>query len=258
MEECLIEPIRELEAMKKYPPKLFYRGKTELLKRSKISIVGSRDPIPYAQQETYKLASALAKGGLCIVSGGAMGIDAAAHRGAGSANTIAVLPSGIDIYYPSINKALLTSIANEGLLLSQFDPGAKASIWSFVQRNEVVVALGEVLIVTQADKESGSMRSVEFALEMGKKIYVLPHRTGESEGTNALLAQGKAEAIYDINRFVEDMTKTAFRRETDDPFLLFCADSPTYEEAVLRFPDRVFEAELSGSIEVRNGRVSLV
>jgi DNA processing protein len=258
MDECLIEPIRELDAMKKYPPNIYYRGKTELLKRSKVSIVGSRDPIPYAQQETYKLASALAKGGLCIVSGGAMGIDAAAHRGAGSGNTIAVLPSGIDIYYPSINKTLLASIASEGLILSQFDIGFKATMWSFVQRNELVVALGEVLIVAQADIDSGSMRSVEFALEMGKKIYVLPHRIGESEGTNVLLAEGKAEAIYDINRFVEEMSKTTLRWETNDPFILFCADSPTYEEAVSKFPDRVFEAELNGSIEVRNGRVSLV
>jgi DNA processing protein len=255
MAEQIRETIRELEATKKYPENLYYHGNIDLLTRQKISIIGSRKPNQYTQQMTHRLASELSRVGVCIISGGAMGVDAIAHRGAGAESTIAVLPCGIDLRYPALNKSLLESIEKNGLTISQFEPGFQATNWSFVVRNEVVVALGEMLIVTQADVESGSMRSVEFALEMGKKIYVLPHRIGESEGTNALLAEGKAEAIYDIDRFIEQVSKSSIRREITDPFLVFCFDSPTYEEAVSRFPDRVFEAEFKGSIEVRNGRV---
>ncbi|WP_300366910.1 DNA-processing protein DprA, partial [Hydrogenimonas sp.] len=144
----------------------------------------------------------------------------------------------------------------EGLVLSQFEPDFRATPWSFVVRNEVVVALGEVLVVAQADRESGTMRSVEFAKAMGKKIFVLPHRLGESEGTNDLLKEGAAEAIYDIETFA-DMFGSG-EGEKDDEFLAFCRTSPSYEEAANRFGERLFEAELEGIIEIRDGRVTLL
>jgi DNA processing protein len=187
-----------------------------------------------------------------------MCVDAIAHRGAGNDSTIAVLPCGIDLRYPAVNKSLLENIENSGLTISQFDPGFHATNWSFVVRNEVVVALGDVLIVTQADIDSGSIRSVEFALEMRKKIYVLPHRIGESEGTNRLLADGKAEAIYDIDTFVGKFGMVNSEIDKRDPFILFCATRPTYEEAVVKFGDRVFEAELNGRIVIKNGSIELV
>ncbi|MGE4471984.1 MAG: DNA-processing protein DprA, partial [Sulfuricurvum sp.] len=225
--------------------------------RRKVSIIGSRKPYQYTQQMTHAIAHELSRVGTCIVSGGAMGVDAIAHRGAGSANTIAVLPCGIDLHYPAVNKSLLGSIEAEGLTLSQFEAGFAATNWSFVVRNELVVALGEVLIVTQADEESGSMRSVEYALEMGKKIYVLPHHIGESEGTNRLLAEGKAEAIYDISMFVGRFGKVRSAIDVSDPFLRFCAMRPVYEDAVQKYGEKIFEAELNGVIEVQNGRVVL-
>lgn len=247
----------ELDAMKKYPEKLYYKGNLDLLSRRKVSIIGSRKPNQYAQQMTHRLASELSRVGVCIVSGGAMGVDAIAHRGAGNDSTIAVLPCGIDLRYPVVNKSLLENIENSGLTMSQFDPGFQATNWSFVVRNEVVVALGDVLIVTQADIDSGSMRSVEFALEMGKKIYVLPHRIGESEGTNRLLADGKAEVIYDIDTFVGKFGMVNSEIDKSDPFILFCATRPTYEEAIVKFGDRIFEAELGGIIVVINGILEL-
>ena len=245
--------IKELQSMKKYPSSLYYKGDPELLKRAKISIVGSRRPSQYTVNMTHKIAAAAAKRGVVIVSGAAMGVDAIAHRGAGAKSTIAVLPNGIGVYYPSVNRAMIEEIETDGLVLSQFEPGFKSAPWSFVVRNETVVALGDILIVTQADINSGSMRSVEFAKRMGKKIYVLPHRIGESRGTNELLDEGSAEAIYDVEAFVE-----RFGGETgvlDDPFLDFCRSHPTYEEALGKFKERLFEAELEGRIVVRNGRV---
>ncbi|EQB40090.1 hypothetical protein M947_03450 [Sulfurimonas hongkongensis] len=252
------EKISELEVMKSYPKELFFSGNTTLLTRKKVSIVGSRKPSKYSRVLTHQLASQLSKNGVCIVSGGAMGIDAIAHKAAGEANTISVLPCGINVKYPAINKNLLCDIEKEGLLLSQFKKDFKATPWSFVVRNELVVALGDVLIVAEAQLGSGSMRSVEFALKMGKEIFVLPHRVGESSGTNELLKQDKATAIYDVEEFASRYRDVDEKLEIKrDDFLEFCRSSPTYDEAQKRYPSRVFEAELGGEIVIQNGLVVL-
>jgi DNA processing protein len=255
----LKEKISELSAMKSYPKELFFSGDTSLLKRKKVSIVGSRKPSKYSRDLTHQIASQLSKNGVCVVSGGAMGIDAIAHKAAGEANTISVLPCGIDIKYPAINKNLLCEIERQGLLISQFKKDFKATAWSFVVRNELVVALGDVLVVAEAELSSGSMRSIEFALKMGKEIYVLPHRVGESSGTNELLKQNKATAIYDVKEFASRYIDEDAKQEIKiDDFLEFCKSSPTYDEAQKKYPERVFEAELSGEIVIRNGLVLLI
>ena len=244
--------------MKSYPKQLYYDGDVELLKKTKISIVGSRKPTKYSRSVIQKISSLLAKGNSCIVSGGAIGIDAIAHGSAGAFNTIAVLPCGIDVRYPAVNKNLLNEIQKSGLLLSQFDVGLSAAPWSFVVRNELVVALGEVLVVGEADVGSGTMRSVEFALKMGKKIFVLPQRLGESNGTNQLVKEGKAEVIYDIEEFVSRFCKSSNAQSLgDDDFIEYCKTNPTYDEAMAKFGAKIFEAELSGKIVIDKGRIYL-
>ncbi|MEA3373121.1 MAG: DNA-processing protein DprA [Campylobacterota bacterium] len=249
--------VAELEAMRKYPDTLSYIGNPKLLSRVKVSIVGTRKPTPYTRQFTFDLAQKLSQQGVCIVSGAAMGVDSIAHQGAGADNTIAVMGNGLDIRYPAINRPMIEAIETNGLCISPFEPGFKATQWSFVVRNEIVAALGDVLIVAQADLGSGSLRSVAFAQKMGKPIYVLPQRLDESLGTNALLADAEAEAIYDIDRFVQRWAMTK-HRQTDDPILQFCADGPTYEAAVTRFGDALFEYELEGKIKVVSGQVLCV
>lgn len=250
--------IHELDAMKKYPDELYYKGSLELLSRPKISIVGTRRPNLYTRAITMELSKKLSAQGMVIVSGGAAGVDTLAHQGAGAANTILILPSGINIRYPAQNKTLIEEVEKRGLSISQFEPDFMAREWSFVVRNEVVVALGDVLIVTEADIGSGSMRSVDFALEMGKKIYVLPHHIRESEGTHKLLSEGKATAIEDIDSFVAHITQSARNTMCDTPFLAYCRMMPTYEEVIAKFPSEIFEAELSGIIDVKNGRVVVI
>jgi len=251
--------ISELEAMKKYPKSLFYIGNKELLNRKKISIIGSRKPNQYARHKTAELAQKLSKAGVCIVSGGAIGVDAISHKSAGVENTIVVAATGLDKRYPSINAKLIEEVEAKGLVLSQFSKGSPSTRYNFVLRNEVVVALGDTLIVTYADLNSGSMRSVEFALNMGKEIYVLAHRIGESEATNRLLQEGKAKAIYDIDLFINKFTDViVLDTKEEDEFLLFCKTNPSYEEVLQKFPSRVFEAELSGEIEVKNGIITLI
>ena len=203
------------------------------------------------------MTNALTKRGVCVVSGAAMGVDTIAHVGAGEENTIAVVANGLDIRYPSVNKNLISSIEDKGLLLSQFNDGFRATGWSFVVRNELVVALGDSLIVTEADLNSGSMRSVEYALKMGKKIFVLPQRLDESLGTNQLLQTMNATPIHDIEEFASTFGQIADDTLEKDDFFYFCQKTPTFDESLKKFGDRVYEAELEGIITIENGIVRL-
>ncbi|NEW59895.1 DNA-processing protein DprA [Sulfurovum sp. bin170] len=257
--ELIEESISALEDMKKYPKELYSIGDRGLLKRAKVSMVGTRRPSNYTKQFTYTLAKALSSRGVCIVSGGAMGVDAISHNGAGVENTIAVVANSLDVRYPAVNRSLIEQIEQRGLMLSQFSPTFKATPWSFVVRNELVVALGSALIVTEADEGSGSMRSVEFALKMGREIFVLPHRLGESMGTNQLLAQGLAKPIYDIETFANSYGVVPKDDAIEkDEFFYFCQTSPTFDEAIAKFSTRVYEAELEGLIAIENGLIRLV
>ncbi len=258
MSQLLSSPIPALDAMKKYPSELFYKGNLDLLERPKVSIVGTRRPSIYTQNFTYSLAKALAKRGVCIVSGVAMGVDAIAHSGAGADNTIAVVANGLDIRYPVINRELIEAIEQKGLMLSQFNDKFRATGWSFVVRNELVVALGDMLIVTEAELDSGSMRSVEYALKMGKEIFVLPQRLNESSGTNSLLREGKATAIVDVELFASRFGQTASSDIQKDEFFYFCQALPTFDDTVAKFGDRVYEAELEGMVTIHNGIVRLI
>lgn len=245
--------VPELEMMKVYPNPLFALGNLELLKHPKISIVGTRHPITYTKIYTQELAQKLSNVGVCIVSGGAQGVDGIAHQAAGISNTIMVAGTGLDIRYPALHVKLIEGIEKEGLVLSQFEAGQPSMKWNFPLRNELIVALGEVLIVTQADLKSGTMHSIEFALKMQKPIYVLPHRLGESEGTNWLLKQNLATPLYDIDAFVAQFGQIVLT--CNDDFLRYCDTHPFYHEAVEQFAEKVFEYECLGKISVENGRI---
>ncbi len=261
--------IEELKLMKKYPKTLFYLGDEKLLSRRKISIVGTRRPSTYTKNMTYSLSKALVNAGFIIVSGGAMGVDCLAHQGAGASASIAVVASGLDIRYPAINKGLIKDIEEQGLVLSTFEAGQKPRPYSFVLRNELVVALGEVLIICEADMDSGSLHSANFARAMGKEIYVLSHRIDESLGTNFLLRQNYAKNIYNFDDFLSSLgikkdSKQDFeqgvkidKKEHQDEFLKFCKTNPSYEEALERFGAKVYEYELKGSILVKDGSITL-
>ncbi|WP_304546181.1 DNA-processing protein DprA [Sulfurimonas microaerophilic] len=250
--------IDSLNAMKKYPENLYYKGNIELLESKKISVVGSRKPNQYARNITQELCSKLALRGIKIVSGGAIGIDAIAHKSAGAANTIMVAGTGLDVRYPAVNKNLIQEIENKGLVLSQFAKGEPSRRYNFPLRNELIVALSDILIVAYADLDSGTMRSVEYALKMEKEIYVFPHRLGESEGSSQLLKEGKAKLIYNIDEFIEQFGTREKNEVDEDEFLLFCKTNPTYEEAMKKDATKLFEYELLGKVEVKNSKVYIV
>ena len=250
--------IDELSSMKKYPQDLFYIGNTNLLNKKKIAIVGTRRPNSYTKEFTYKLSSKLSSLNICIVSGAAMGVDSLAHQGAKSNNTIAVVANGLDIRYPSINKNLIIDIEKNGLILSAYKEGEKARNYTFVLRNEIVVALSDILIVTQADLNSGTLTSVDYALKMGKKVYTIPHRLNESLGTQDLLQKGLIQAIYDVDKFIEEICGVKLNFIENDEVLSFCRSNPSYEEAMGKFPNKIFEYELEGKIKIENGKVIVV
>lgn len=174
------------------PQVLFYRGHLELLKRPSVSIIGSREAIPYSIEMTQRLIERLDPKTV-VVSGLAKGIDGIAHQAALKAgSTIAILGCGIDQVYPRSHRDLFQTIRQKGLILSEYPPGTPPDRFRFPQRNRLIAALGERLVVMQASLKSGTMITVNEALELGKDITVLPYRLGEieGEGCNALIQQG--------------------------------------------------------------------
>lgn len=250
--------IEEFKKLKTPPKEIFYRGDLKLLENRKIAIVGTRKPINYTKNQIIELSKKLSKIGITIVSGSAMGVDIIAQREA-YPNTISIMPVGLDKIYPKVNEKLIQSIYDNSLALSEYSDGFSATKWSFVQRNRLVVALSDILIVAEADLKSGSLTSVKVAKELKKEIYVLPHRLNESLGTNELLKKNQAKAIFDIDDFVNSLAdKIEIEQKSKDEVLEFCYKNPIYEEAFQKFGDKLFEYELEGKITIENNFVRVI
>ncbi len=247
--------IPELNSMKNYPKKLYYKGNLNLLKKPKISIVGTRHPNNYCKKFTFKIAHELAKRDIIVVSGAAIGVDAIAHQGAKPNNTIAVVANGLDIRYPAINSKLIKSIEEEGLVLSSYENGERARNYTFVQRNEIVVSLGDILIVTQADEKSGTLTSIDYALKMGKKVYTIPHHLDESLGTQKLLNKNLIEPIYDIDSFLNQFGN---QEKKDNELFNYLQTNPLYEDALKKLGTQLYELELEGVFLVENGYIKTI
>ncbi|MDR0761758.1 MAG: DNA-protecting protein DprA [Campylobacteraceae bacterium] len=244
----LKEPVKELYAA----------GNLKLLERTCIAVVGSRKALLYTKHMTEKLSSMLSSAGIVVVSGGAVGVDAAAHRGA-MPNTIAVLPTPLNVFYPKVNSVLLKEIANRGLLLSEYAQNSPISKYNFVLRNRIVTALSSALVIAQADLKSGSLRSAEYALKCGIPIYVFAHRIGESEGTAQLVKNKQALVIEDLSEFVKIFAPLDTKiSDTKDELLVFCSKNTDLNECLKKFGDKIYEYELAGKIAISNMRVKVL
>ena len=174
---------------------LFVKGNKELLQKPALAIVGCRQASSYGERIAQYFAYHIAKENVVIISGMAKGIDAASHKGALKAggSTIAVLGSGPDVIYPKENEILYqTILAKNGLILSEYLPGTPPCKLHFPQRNRIISALAQGLLVVEAKKKSGTWISVDFALEQGKEIFAIPGNVDNpnAEGTNELIKQG--------------------------------------------------------------------
>lgn len=177
------------------PPCLLYvRGELKEQDRFSIAIVGSRSPRPYGLQMARKLGADLAKAGLTIVSGGARGIDAAAHEGALKAGgrTIAVLGCGIDISYPSEHKELFARIAEQGAVATEYPLGAAPESWRFPRRNRIISGLSRGVVVCDAPQDSGALITATCAVEQNRDVFAVPGNvdTEHNRGAHSLLKDG--------------------------------------------------------------------
>ncbi|MBQ2657295.1 MAG: DNA-protecting protein DprA [Erysipelotrichaceae bacterium] len=180
----------------KYPPfVLYYKGDINLLKTNMIAVVGSRDPCSYALEATRALIQA--NQDKTVVSGMAKGIDACSHFYA--SKTIGILGCGIDYVYPKCNKELFYKTEREGLLLSEYPFNVKPIAYHFPFRNRLIAALSDKVYIMQSDLKSGTMTTVNAALELGKDIRVLPYDIFHIRGrnNNNLIYEGAQPIRYE-------------------------------------------------------------
>jgi DNA processing protein len=174
------------------PPLICMKGKSELLGRETIAIVGSRNASANGKRLARLFASELAGAGFTIISGLARGIDTAAPEASLDRGTVAVLANGVDIVYPPENARLQAAIGQDGLLISEMPPGAEPREKSFPRRNRIISGMSRAVIIVEAALRSGSLITARFANEQGREVFAVPGSPLDprSEGTNRLIRDG--------------------------------------------------------------------
>ncbi|CAN1547850.1 Smf Predicted Rossmann fold nucleotide-binding protein involved in DNA uptake [Fimbriimonadaceae bacterium] len=185
------ELLHELEIP---PPALFGCGDLGCLHRPTIAIVGTRGASTYGKACAQKFAEAFAQRGVTVVSGGALGIDAAAHKGALAVEgaTAAVLACGVDVTYPAAHAGLFMQIRERGAILSQFACGSKPNEYKFLQRNSLIAALSLAVLVVEAPARSGALSTANIANDIGRPVFVVPANINNPNflGSFALIRDG--------------------------------------------------------------------
>jgi DNA processing protein len=189
------------------PPLLYVKGRPELLVRPALAIVGSRNATAQGVIDARRFAEALATNNYTVVSGLALGIDAAAHEGAleagvGGGSTIAVIGTGADIVYPSAHRTLAHRIVSHGALVSELPLGTTASAHQFPRRNRIIAGLSRGVLVIEAAARSGSLITARLASEAGREVFAVPGSIHSplSKGCHQLIRQGAklVEIVEDI------------------------------------------------------------
>jgi DNA processing protein len=183
------------------PPVLFAVGRVDLLNRQAIAIVGSRNATQQGVSNAEGFATALARAGVTVVSGLALGIDAAAHRGAlaedTDASTVAVVGTGVDIVYPASNRELMKEIRSRGVVVSEFALRTPAIAHNFPRRNRIIAGLARGVLVVEAALRSGSLITARLAAEAGREVFAIPG------SIHSPLARGCHRLIRDGAKLVE-------------------------------------------------------
>lgn len=187
------------------PPSLLYvKGRREALNRPAIAVVGSRNATPQGAANAEQFAETLSVAGFSVVSGLALGIDAAAHRGGlrGAGGSIAVVGTGLDIVYPARNRELARQLVQHGAVVSEFSLGTPPVAGNFPRRNRVISGLALGCLVVEAAQASGSLITARQALEQGREVFAIPGSIHSplSKGCHALIKQGAklVECAQDI------------------------------------------------------------
>ena len=186
------------------PPLLYVKGRSELLSRPALAIVGSRNATAQGIANAEAFARTLSDAGLTIVSGLALGADAAAHRGglAGASSSVAVLGTGADLVYPARNRTLAHELAARGALVSEFPLGTRPLSGNFPRRNRLISGLALGCLVVEAAADSGSLITARLAAEQGREVFAIPGSIHSplAKGCHLLIKQGAklAESARDI------------------------------------------------------------
>ena len=191
----------------KHPKKIYLIGNKKILNNRCVVIVGSRDNTSYGEYYASFFAKELAKIGITVVSGLAVGIDTIAHKNSlnEKGKTIAVIGSGFNNIYPKENTELVKQIIkNGGAIISEYPPDTEVDLSNFPKRNRIIAGLGKCTIVVEAKFRSGSSITAKFTKEQGKPVFCIPGKIGTktSVGTNNLIKKG-AFILTDINQVLE-------------------------------------------------------
>ena len=187
-----------------------------------VALVGSRDPSIYGTEATTHLAAELARRGYTVISGGAMGIDIAAHRAAltqqgSDLPTIAFMAGGLDRLYPAQNSDALNMIVDRGLIMSEVSVGNTPTRWRFLERNRLIAALARHTIVVEARWRSGALNTARHAMEIGRTLWAVPGQINSpnSVGTNRLLRDGLAQTLTEAADILEYDAASGFELGTE-------------------------------------------
>ena len=191
------------------PPVILYvKGRVELLASTCVGMVGARASSVYGQRIAEDLAKRLTLQGVTVVSGLALGIDAAVHRGAlrGAGDTIGVLGCGLDVVYPRQNKKIYDEMFCCGAVVSEYRLGSKPEAYRFPARNRIISGLSRGVVVVEAARKSGSLITARCALEQGRDVFAVPGRVDslKSEGTHRLLQEG-AKLVHTVDDILEEL-----------------------------------------------------
>ncbi len=194
------------------PPLLYLKGRTELLQRDALAIVGSRNATPQGIANARAFAQELSDNGFTIVSGLALGIDAAAHQGglSGAGSSIAVVATGLDSVYPARNRELAHELSQHGLLVSEFSLGTKPLAGNFPRRNRLISGMAKGVLIVEAAVKSGSLITARYALEQGREVFAIPGSVHSplSRGCHALIKQG-AKLVETSSDILEEFGRSA-------------------------------------------------
>lgn len=219
------------------PPALFFRGDADLLTLPQLAVVGSRTATPQGLETAENFAQELARRGLVVTSGLALGVDGAAHRGALAVDghTIAVCATGLDRVYPARHKALAEAIEAHGLLVSEFAPGTAPRAENFPRRNRLISGLALGVLVVEAARESGSLITARLAAEQGREVFAIPGSIHNvmARGCHRLIRQG-AKLVETVDDILEEIGDRVGAWLSEIPRPASTQDRPTHRhQAVL-------------------------
>ena len=247
------------------PPVLFVMGELREEDRFAVGIVGTRKPSEYGRSMAMKISRDLAARGLCVISGGARGIDTTVHTAAvATGRTIAILGSGLDVPYPYENRGLFKRIAESGAVMSEYVPGTKPDGYRFPARNRLICGMSLGVLVVESLVTGGAMITANLAGEQGRDIYAIPGATDNemSEGPHRLIRDGAklVERAEDILEELGVPTDHSDRRERPTIPDNITPEQKTVLQALSLHPKHVDDiiAECGLSASVANSTLTLL